>query len=147
MVFRTLAVASCLCITVGGCGKGSIEGPDYGLGEEASVWIGAAVGPYAPGAYVRLAVHNRRDVSYVWNPCMRTLERRTDAGWIAVNESDRVCTAEGWLLLPDQRTAAATELPSVIRRGEYRFHYSFWRAEGDFGVADLQASNAFTVGR
>ena len=147
MALRILAIASCLCITAGGCGQGSAEVPDYGLADEASVWIGVAEGPYAPGALVQLAVHNRSDLEYVWNPCMRTLERRSGAAWVPLDESDRVCTAEGWLLAPDQRTAATTELPSGITRGEYRFHYSFWRAEASSSVSDHQVSNSFTVGR
>jgi len=101
---------------------------------------------YAPGARVEFAVHNQSEVEYVWNPCLRTLERLGTAGWVAVDEGgERVCTLEGWLLRPDQRTDATTGFAASLPPGHYRLRYGFWRAVGESTVADYQVSNSFRV--
>ncbi len=142
---RTLAITSLLCVTLGACADKTIEVPAEGLIDGASVQITIAAGTYAPGARVELAVRNRSDVEYTWNPCMRTLERRSASGWDAVDEGERICTAEGWMLRPGQRTAAATDLATSLPSGEYRLRYGFGREAGEYMVSDYQVSNSFRV--
>jgi hypothetical protein len=145
MVLRTLAVASLFWVTVGACTEESLEPPSYELSDGAPVRIAVAASTYAPGARVELAVHNQSKVEYVWNPCMRTLEQHSPAGWEAVNEGERSCTLEGWLLRPDQRTDATTGLAASLPPGEYRLRYGFGRVAGEYTVSDHQVSTSFRV--
>ena len=59
-------------------------------------------------------MHNLGEFEYVWNPCLRAVERRTDSGWGYVQEAEHFCTLEGWLLEPDDRTKATTGLPPSL---------------------------------
>jgi len=146
MALRTLALATVLCATGAACTDRPFEPRTFGLGNGASVRITTAADTYAPGARVVFAVHNQSAVEYVWNPCLRTLERLGTAGWVAVDEGgERVCTLEGWLLRPDQRTDAATGFAASLPPGHYRLRYGFWRAAGESTVADYQVSNSFRV--
>jgi hypothetical protein len=115
------------------------------LGDGASVRITVPAGPHAAGARIPLSVHNESGVEYIWNPCMRRLERRQGPTWVLVNEGDRVCTAEGWMLEPDRRTEAATDVPNSVVTGEHRFVYCFSRLDGDRYVDDCQVSNSFII--
>ena len=145
MVFRTLALISLLCVAVGACTEKPFQPPSYGLNDGAQVLITIAADSYAPGTRVELAVDNRSDVEYVWNPCLRTLERNSPAGWVPAQEGERICTLEGWVLGPDERTDAATDLPPSLPPGEYRLRYGFGRVAGEYSVSDQQVSNSFRV--
>jgi hypothetical protein len=95
----------------------------------------------------RSAFHNQSDVEYVWNPCVRTLERRNAGDWGSVDEGERICTLEGWVLKPHTRTDATTDLPASLPPGEYRLRYAFGRIAGEYNVFDHQVSNSFSITR
>ena len=143
MILRTLAMACFLCL--GACSERAFEPQAPELSDVASVRIMIAAGTYAPGSRVELAVQNQSVVEYVWNPCLRTLQLHSTLGWVSVDEGERVCTLEGWLLRPDQRISATTDLAARLPSGEYRFRYGFGRTSGDYTVSDYQVSNPFGV--
>jgi hypothetical protein len=145
MVLRTLAVTSFACVAVGACTERPFEVPAYGLNDGAHVLITIAASSYAPGGLVEFAVHNRSDVVYVWNPCTRTLEGQSSAGWVRVDEGERICTLEGWVLRPGERIGATTDLGASLPPGEYRLRYGFGRVAGEYTVSDQQVSNSFRV--
>jgi hypothetical protein len=127
------------------CGGEAFKPMPYELNDGARVRVDVPAGPYSAGARIPLTVHNEWDEEYVWNPCFRSLERRQGSTWFGVDESDRVCTAEGWILEPGRRTNATTDIPESVQAGEYRFLYGFSRLEGDRYVEDNQVSNSFIV--
>jgi hypothetical protein len=145
MTSRTLALASALCIGLGGCREKAFEPRTHELSDGASVRIMIAARTYEPGSRVELAVHNQGGIEYVWNPCIRTLEQHSTSGWISVDEGERICTLEGWLLRPDERIDATTDLSAQLPSGEYRFRYGFGRVAGEYTVSDYQVSNSFRV--
>ena len=76
---------------------------------------------YEPGAVVSLALTNRTERTYGYNPCTRTVERlASDGVWTAVSEPNRVCTMELRLLEPRTERVSQTELPSSVGEGTYR---------------------------
>jgi hypothetical protein len=111
----------------------------------AAVHISTTATSYSPGAAVSFRVVNQGSVEYVWNPCVRTLERPEAAGWTPVDEGERMCTLEGWVLEPGRRTEASTRLAAALAPGKYRLRYRFSR-EGAEAVEDFQVSNEFAVG-
>lgn len=141
-------ISAIIVAIVAACGgsEEALEPPlTFGLPHAASVEITVAPGTYAAGARVPLTVSSLGDPEYNWNPCMRTIERPPDPQWVMVDEPERVCTAEGWILSPGGRTEASTSLPASLPAGEYRFRYGFSRLAGDRYVTDYQVSNPFRV--
>lgn len=142
----TRSISLMIVATLVACAGGEPFQPlAFELPHGASVRITVAPGTYAAGALVPLTVSNLGDQEYVWNPCMRTLQRPAELEWVTVDEPERVCTLEGWMLRPGNRTEAATGLPASLPAGEYRFRYGFSRAVDDHNVTDYQVSNPFTV--
>jgi len=141
------AIRAIVVATLAACGSGdAVEPPlPFGLPHAASVRITVAPGAYAPGAMVPFTVSGEGDEEYVWNPCLRTVERPPDPQWVTVDEPGRVCTLEGWILRPGGRTEATTGLPPSLPAGEYRIRLGFSRSAGDHNVTDYQVSNPFTV--
>jgi hypothetical protein len=127
------------------CGGEAFAPRPYELQGGAPVRIEVPEGPHRPGTLVDISVRNGGDREYVWNPCMRTLELQTDDGWTPVQENDRWCTLEGWILKSGGHTDASTDIPGSVSAGVYRFHYSFSREEGDSYASDEQVSNPFGV--
>jgi hypothetical protein len=76
---------------------------------------------------------------------MRSIEVNAGLGWVVVEEADRVCTAEAWMLEPGKRTETSTDMEPARSAGEYRFRYGFSRLVGDSYVTDAQVSNSFTI--
>jgi hypothetical protein len=62
-----------------------------------------------------------------------------------VDEEERMCSLDGWVLEPGRRTEASTRLAAVLAPGKYRLRYRFAR-EGAEAVEDFQVSNEFAVG-
>ena len=147
MLVRTLMIASAICTTVVACSDNNFEPVPYELSEGAAVRITITAGAQGPGARVSISVHNQSAMEYVWNPCVRTLERRNAADWGSVDEGERICTLEGWVLRPQTRTDATTDLPALLPPGEYRLRYSFGRTVGEHSAFDQQVSNSFSVTR
>jgi hypothetical protein len=75
---------------------------------------------YGPEDMVGLAFANHGDITYAFNPCTRTVERDTDGEWERVEEPDRVCTMEAWLIEPGATRTAETDLPGMLAEGRYR---------------------------
>lgn len=75
---------------------------------------------YRAGGQVGMAIVNGTDDTFVFNPCVRVVERQTGTGWTPIEEPDRVCTMEGWLLGPRETQNASTELPATLAPGRYR---------------------------
>ena len=75
------------------------------------------------------------------------LERRIGEGWVSLEESERVCTLEGWILELGDRTEATADVAASLPSGEYRLRYGFWRESGEYNVSDYQVSNSFTITR
>jgi hypothetical protein len=145
-IFLANPLAPCfLLVAMAACGSESFQPMPYELAEGAPVRVTVPTGPYAPGTSVPLLVDNESGVDYTWNPCFRGLERRLGATWAQVNENDRVCTAEAWLLQSGDRVETATDVPRFLLTGEYRFVYCFSRLEGDYYVEDCQVSNSFII--
>ncbi len=139
------SIAAILVATLAACGSGKLEPLTHESLDGAFVTVTVAPGSYAAGAVVPLTVSSFGDEEYVWNPCLRSLERLTDREWITVDEPERVCPLEGWILPSGGRTEAATGLPASLPGGEYRFRYDFSRLAGDYYDTDYQVSNPFTV--
>ena len=128
----------------GACGHNSFDPESHELRGGAWVRITVSAGPHRPGTVVPLSVQNAGGHEYIWNPCIRSLERLEGTEWSSIGEG-RVCTLEGWMLSPGKRTDASTDLPAALTAGQYRFRYGFSREQGGFSVSDDQVSNAFTV--
>jgi hypothetical protein len=127
------------------CGGDAFAPRPYELQGGATVRIAVPEGPHRPGTLVTISVHNGGDREYVWNPCTRSLELQTSNGWTPVQEKDRWCTLEGWILTSGGHTDASTDIPGFVSAGVYRFHYSFSREVGDYYASDDQVSNPFGV--
>jgi hypothetical protein len=113
--------------------------------KSSAVKISVPEGPYRPGSVVPFSVENAGDQVYTWNPCVRTLVWRRGKFWVGVEEKDRFCTAEAWVLQARGRADAKTDIPANLKPGRYRLRYSFSRESGTPGVSDLQVSNDFIV--
>jgi hypothetical protein len=107
----------CILVTLGGCGGNSFQPLPYELPDPASVHVAVPDGPYFPGSRIPISVLNEGNEEYIWNPCFRSLDRRRGLTWVRVDEGDRICTAEGWILAPGQRTNAATDIPRSLQPG------------------------------
>ncbi len=103
---------------------------------------------YAPGAKVTLTLVNKADATYAFNPCTRIVMRETGGRWENVDEPQRMCTMEAWLLEPNATRSGDTELPGSLEAGQYRIAVSLSR-EGQTPPAEheLAMSAPFTVGR
>lgn len=75
---------------------------------------------YAAGANVELTIANQSASMFTFNPCLRIVERQDGGTWSRVEERDRVCTMEGWLLQPSETRSATTDLPRTLAPGRYR---------------------------
>ncbi|MGH7720337.1 MAG: hypothetical protein ACREON_16020, partial [Gemmatimonadaceae bacterium] len=64
--------------------------------------------------------------------------------WSAVDESQRICTMEAWILEPNATRTAETELPSSLRAGRYRLVIAF-TVEGASGGRVRAASAPIQV--
>jgi hypothetical protein len=134
-----------LLVSVLGCGGESFAPLPYEVQAGAPVRISVPEGPHRPGTSIPLSLHNQSNAEYLWNPCMRSLERRIDDQWAHVDEGDRWCTLEGWILKEGGHSNASTDTPSFLPAGQYRFRYSFSREQGNFNVSEDQVSNPFSV--
>ncbi len=103
---------------------------------------------YQPGEAVTLTLSNRGTTQYYFNPCPRRLERESGNARELVDEGQRMCTMEAWLLDPNGTRTASTELPTSLEPGRYRITISL-TAEGQTPPADaIQAvSPPFAVAR
>ena len=88
---------------------------------------------YRAGDPLELTVLNRRRDTLAFNPCTRTLEREQNGGWEPLEEPDRICTMEAWILGPGETRSGRTELPSEVSPGRYRVVLAF-TPEGGAGV-------------
>ncbi len=147
MSLRNQSITSLLATILVACGGTSFEPRTHELAAGAPVRITVASGDHRVGTLVPLVVRNLGDVQYVWNPCMRTLERDVGGEWVAGAEPERWCNLLGWVLDPGKHTETTTDLAESLPAGEYRFRYGFSRWAGDFNVTDAQVSNSFTVTR
>lgn len=75
---------------------------------------------YGAGDRVELTLRNAGDRPYGFNPCTRALEQVTDGGSQPVDEGDRICTMELWLVDAGATRTAATTLPTALPAGRYR---------------------------
>jgi hypothetical protein len=75
---------------------------------------------YAAGGQVALTITNHSNTTVSFNPCTRIVERESGSAWVPVEEPNRVCTMEAWLLEPHATRNATTELPSPLEAGRYR---------------------------
>jgi hypothetical protein len=135
-----------LLVSLIACGADAFSPRAYELQGGAPVRITVTEGPHRAGTVVGISVHNGGDHEYLWNPCIRSLELQTSDGWTPVQEKDRWCTLEGWILESGGHTDASTDIPGFISAGVYRLHYSFSREAGDYNASDDQVSNPFEVG-
>jgi hypothetical protein len=103
---------------------------------------------YKPGEVVALTLTNSGADQYYFNPCPRTLEREAGGSWTTVDEGQRMCTMEAWILDPNGSRAATTELPGSLEPGRHRMVISLTR-EGQTPPAQaVQAISApFDVDR
>lgn len=90
---------------------------------------------------IELTIANRGRDTLAFNPCTRTLERDTDGAWEPLEEPDRICTMEAWILGPGETRAGRTELPSEMPSGRYRVALAF-TVEGGAGGGRLTARSA-----
>lgn len=100
---------------------------------------------YQAGATVSLTLTNADSVQYYFNPCPRVVEREAAGAWAAVDEGQRMCTMEAWILQPRGTRTAQTELPRSLTPGRHRIVISL-TAEGGQSAQAVQAVSApFTV--
>lgn len=104
-------------------------------------------GSYAAGDEVTLTLTNSGAGQYYFNPCPRIVEREEAGAWTAVDEGQRMCTMEAWILDPNGTRTATTELPDSLAAGRYRIVVSL-TAEGQVpsGEAVRAVSAPFSVG-
>ena len=104
-------------------------------------------GSYAAGDEVTLTLSNSGAGQYYFNPCPRILEREEAAAWTPVDEGQRMCTMEAWILDPNGTRTATTELPGSLAAGRYRIVVSL-TAEGQALPAEAvrAVSAPFSVG-
>ena len=105
-------------------------------------------GAYAAGDEVTLTLTNSGAGQYYFNPCPRIVEREDNGGWTPVDEGQRMCTMEAWILDPNGTRTATTELPDSLAAGRYRIVLSL-TAEGQAPPAEAvrAVSAPFSVGR
>ena len=103
---------------------------------------------YSSGAAVTLTLVNTTDGTYAFNPCTRIVQREANGGWTPVDEPQRICTMEAWLLEPRATRSGNTELPSALEPGRYRVAVSL-TLEGQTPPVEheLAVSEPFTVSR
>ena len=125
---------------------GSPLAPDAAIEELLGVRVRPTVESYAPGQPVTLEFVNRGERDLNFNPCFRTLERRT-AGteWRPVDEGERICPAYAIIWDRGSSISATTDLPERLSSGEYRFVFSVSTLTGDRYLSLRQASESFTV--
>jgi len=75
---------------------------------------------YRAGENVTLTFENKSAKTYAFNPCTRSLERESSAGWEALPDEGRMCTMEAWILDPHGTRTGPTELPGTMTPGRYR---------------------------
>jgi hypothetical protein len=102
---------------------------------------------YAPGDVVTLTLTNSSADRFFFNPCPRAIEREEGGGWAPVDEGQRMCTMEAWILDANGSRTAPTELPASLRPGRYRIAVSL-TVEGREppGAAVRAVSAPFSVG-
>lgn len=103
---------------------------------------------YAPGATMTLTVVNGTDRTYAFNPCTRMVQKEGSGDWPPVDEPQRVCTMEAWLLEPRSRRSGDTELPATLEAGRHRIGLSM-SIQGTAPATEyaLVVSKPFTVSR
>lgn len=103
---------------------------------------------YAPGAPVTLTVVNGTADTYAFNPCTRMVQQEGTGDWRPVDEPQRVCTMEAWLIEPRTRRSGDTELPTTLEAGRYRIGLSM-SIQGTAPNTEyaLVVSEPFTVSR
>ena len=102
---------------------------------------------YAAGDAVTLTLRNSGAGQYYFNPCPRIIEREENGAWTPVDEGQRMCTMEAWILDPNGTRTATTELPDSLAAGRYRVVVSL-TAEGQAPSAEAvrAVSAPFSVG-
>ena len=125
-------------------------GADAGAGAPAPsgpVSLTLDRGAYAAGDEVTLTLTNSGTGQYYFNPCPRIVEREENGGWVPVDEGQRMCTMEAWILDPNGARTATTKLPDSLAAGRYRIVVSL-TAEGQAPPAEAvrAVSAPFSVG-
>jgi hypothetical protein len=82
---------------------------------------------YRAGDQVWLRVTNHTADQLGYNPCTRSIERRSNDSWALIVEPARVCTMQLFLLNAHASRTDATDLPSSLDRGTYRIALGFTR--------------------
>ena len=75
---------------------------------------------YKAGEAIALTFENKSAASYAFNPCQRSVEREEGTAWTTVDEGNRMCTMEAWILDPKGTRTGNTELPTPLPAGRYR---------------------------
>ena len=96
---------------------------------------------------MNLTLTNSGGGQYYFNPCPRSVERESNGSWAVVDEGQRMCTMEAWILEPNGTRTAPTELPASLAPGRYRIVVALTR-EGEAAPAEAvrAVSAPFTVG-
>ena len=84
---------------------------------------------YGAGDQVWLRVTNHTADQLGYNPCNRSIERRTNDSWTLIVEPGRVCTVQLYLLNAHASRTDATDLPKSLGRGTYRIALGFTREQ------------------
>jgi hypothetical protein len=94
---------------------------------------------YRAGDQVWLRVTNHTTNQLGYNPCARSIERRSNDSWALIVEPTRVCTMQLFVLNASATRTDATDLPKSLERGTYRIALGFTREEPG---ATPQAANS-----
>jgi len=149
---------ACLAILAAAIACAPAPSPDAGSPDSAGgTPAPSAQGPvaltldrasYAAGGEVTLTLTNSGAGQYYFNPCPRIVEREEAGAWTPVDEGQRMCTMEAWILDPNGTRTATTELPDSLAAGRYRIVISL-TAEGQAPPAEAvrAVSAPFSVGR
>lgn len=103
-----------------GANTGAAAGDTTGGTRADSLVLRTDKQQYRAGEKVTLTLENKGARSYAFNPCTRSLEREENGNWRVVEEPDRMCTMEAWILEPHGTRTGATELPQPLSAGRYR---------------------------
>ena len=123
-------------VLLAACVRKPAPAPDSAAGAPAAAPPAAAVdsavgielrtdrGSYRAGDNAVLTIVNHTKQEWSFNPCTRTLERESGAGWQVVPEG-RMCTMEAWILGAGATRTAPTSFGGSLEAGRYRLVIGF----------------------
>ena len=100
---------------------------------------------YRRDEHVKGTLVNHTGETYSFNPCTRTIERKSGDSWVAVPEGQRMCTMIARLLMPNASDPVEFTLSDSLS-GTVRAVITFGRERAPMGSPAVKAeSQPFTI--